>query len=914
VTAWWWGALRAIAPPALAAAVVLGLSGTVEGTAAATGLVCGKTDTLGVDAFDAAGKRSSPTQLSASTAACPIAVGLVAAYGFNEGSGTAVADLSGNGNNGTVSGATWSSAGKYGGALSFNGTSSLVTVPGSASLDLTTGMTLEAWVDPAQLETAWRCVLFKERPADMVYALYASNGTHPNGQIYFGGAEHNVVGTSAVAVDAWTHLAVTFDGSTLELYVNSVLVSSVALSATILKSNDVLHIGGDSVWGEWFAGELDEIRIYNRALAASEIQTDMNTPVGGVNDTTPPTAPSNLTAAGSIGSAQLAWSASTDDVGVSSYNVHRGTVSGFIASAANQIATTTATGYTDGGLAAGTYYYRVTAQDAAGNVSAVSNEAPALATADTTPPSVSITAPAGDSSLSNTVTVTATASDDVGVAGVQFELDGTNLGSEVIAAPYSILWSTSAATNGPHTLTAVARDDSGNITTSAAVSVTVSNAAVVTPVPVPDVSVNGITVGDGFVDASEREVVRTANNVVYVAAADDDPCQGKTGQGVIHIWKGIGAQPGNASVPTSFAEQDPANNPLPAGSGDCTFSSVSGSPVLSSPDIRLDRNGIIHLVYIDESIGSGVVYYQTYSTVTDTWGGRTAIANNGMQYNGLGWPRFGMVALTLDANDVPRVVYCTSGTSNQVVYTDQTSGSWSTPVAVSSGTDEMHVSLVTALDGTLHLAWLDNALATHAVIRYAHYALGAWSAVETVSAGDSLVLANGDNDQGPSIATDLGSLPYVSYLDGTVNGSDNDVRMRYRTATGVWNDDTPPGAAGGPSSPDGTWYTHAPQNYISSAGANFVFLGHDVNISPGGYEYQMGGPANNWSAYATIEPRNLTSTTAGAPGIDGSASVRFDPLRDNNASIVDLLYFDENDGTGGYAHHATVYYKALIIG
>ena len=175
------------------------------------------------------------------------------------------------------------------------------------------------------------------------------------------------------------------------------------------------------------------------------------------------------------------------------------------------------------------------------------------------------------------------------------------------------------------------------------------------------------------------------------------------------------------------------------------------------------------------------------------------------------------------------------------------------------------------------------------------------------------MLSNGDNDQSPSIATDTSSRPHVTYLDGTVNGSDDDVRMRYRNGSGVWTDDTPPGGSGGPSNPNGTWYTHAPQNYVSSTNDDFVFLGHDVNISPGGYEYQVGGPGNNWSAYAAIDPRNSTNTTAGAAGIDGSASVRFDPVRDNNPGIIDLLYFDENDGTGGYAHHATVFYKALII-
>ena len=87
--------------------------------------------------------------------------GLIAAYAFDEGSGTAVADASGSGNNGTVSSTTWAAAGKYGKALSFNGSSSRVTVPDSASLHLTTAMTLEAWVDPTTVNGAWRDVLYK---------------------------------------------------------------------------------------------------------------------------------------------------------------------------------------------------------------------------------------------------------------------------------------------------------------------------------------------------------------------------------------------------------------------------------------------------------------------------------------------------------------------------------------------------------------------------------------------------------------------------------------------------------------------------------------------------------------------------------------------------------------------------------
>ena len=193
------------------------------------------------------------------------------------------------------------------------------------------------------------------------------------------------------------------------------------------------------------------------------------------SDTTPPTAPTNLTATGSVGKASLSWTASTDNVGVTGYNVYRSTTSGFTPSSSNLIGTTTTTSYTDSGLAAGTYYYLVTAHDAAGNPSAPSNQASAAVTADTTPPTVALTAPANGATVSNTVTVSATASDNVAVASVQFTLDGNNLGSPVTTAPYSLSWNTTTATNGTHTLGAIARDTSGNQASATAVAVTVSN-------------------------------------------------------------------------------------------------------------------------------------------------------------------------------------------------------------------------------------------------------------------------------------------------------------------------------------------------------------------------------------------------------------------------------------------------------
>jgi hypothetical protein len=99
-----------------------------------------------------------------------------------------------------------------------------------------------------------------------------------------------------------------------------------------------------------------------------------------------------------------------------------------------------------------------------------------VSNADTTAPTVSITSPSGGSTVSGTITVSASASDDVGVAGVQFLLDESALGSEDTTSPYAVAWDTTTASDGSHTLAAVARDAAGNRTTSAGVTVTVSNA------------------------------------------------------------------------------------------------------------------------------------------------------------------------------------------------------------------------------------------------------------------------------------------------------------------------------------------------------------------------------------------------------------------------------------------------------
>jgi hypothetical protein len=245
-------------------------------TAAANGA-----HTLTALARDGAGNAAPSAAVAGtvSNTAPPPASGLVASYNFDAGSGTTLADVSGHGNNGTIAAGTWSTAGHTAGALSFNGTSTAVTIADSASLRLSGGMTLEAWVDPSALGTIWRTAVMKEQPNNLSWALYANTDTtRPSGHV-FTSAESILKGTAALTLNAWAHLATTYDGTTLRLYVNGTQVATKAVSGAITSAAGNVKIGGNSIWGEWFRGLIDDVRIYNRALSAAEVQTDMSTPV-----------------------------------------------------------------------------------------------------------------------------------------------------------------------------------------------------------------------------------------------------------------------------------------------------------------------------------------------------------------------------------------------------------------------------------------------------------------------------------------------------------------------------------------------------------------------------------------------------------------------------------------------------------
>jgi glucose/arabinose dehydrogenase len=208
--------------------------------------------------------------------------GLVAAYTFGEGAGATAGDASGSGRVGIIGGATWTPNGRFGQGLSFDGIDDWVTVADAAALDLTTGMTIEAWVRPTALG-GWRTVVMKEAAGGLAYSLYADDDTpsRPAGYVNRNNRDVSAPGAGPLPLDTWTHLAVTYGGGFLRLYVNGVQAGSTAVNGNIRTTTDALRIGGNSVWGEYFAGSLDEVRIYNRALTAMEIQAGMDQTLGG---------------------------------------------------------------------------------------------------------------------------------------------------------------------------------------------------------------------------------------------------------------------------------------------------------------------------------------------------------------------------------------------------------------------------------------------------------------------------------------------------------------------------------------------------------------------------------------------------------------------------------------------------------
>ena len=250
------------------------------------------------------------------------------------------------------------------------------------------------------------------------------------------------------------------------------------------KKQTTATIGGlDPAHAYYFA-----VTAYNASGAESTYSNLVSIP-----EATPPTVSLSSPAGNATVSGTVSVTATaTDNVGVTKVEFY---VNNVLQS------TDTSTPYlyswNTASLAAGSYTLMAKAYDAAGNVGQSSNVSVTVLS-DTTAPTVSVTAPAGNAMVSGTVTISASASDNVGVTKVEFYENGVLLSAGNVA-PYSYSWNTKSVANGSYTLTAKAYDAAGNVGQSGIATVLVQNGAVVQPAK----SIRGDINGDGVVDVAD---------------------------------------------------------------------------------------------------------------------------------------------------------------------------------------------------------------------------------------------------------------------------------------------------------------------------------------------------------------------------------------------------------------------------
>jgi hypothetical protein len=241
--------------------------------------------------------------------------GPVAAYSFDEGEGETVEDLTGDGHTATIEGASWSTQGRYGGAMEFDASEEdVLKVPDSPELDFSEEFTLEAWVHPSGEESSWAPIIAKQQGGGKgahryAYWLHESweGANYPAGgfETSTEGQDREAGPSEHLSENHWTHLAITFDGAKLRLYVDGELVKDESTTGMAQLTEGDLQIGGSTEHGDFFNGRIDEVRIYNRALSEQEVRPDV----------TPPTSPKGFSAIledEESGDATLSWNTSSD--------------------------------------------------------------------------------------------------------------------------------------------------------------------------------------------------------------------------------------------------------------------------------------------------------------------------------------------------------------------------------------------------------------------------------------------------------------------------------------------------------------------------------------------------------------------------------------------------------------------------
>ncbi len=211
--------------------------------------------------------------------------GRVGHWKFNEGSGMTAADSSGTGNNGTLTGTPTWSTGKLGQALDFDGHGSgdYVSVPNHSSINFgaSQNFTISAWVKSTEASNSYPAIVHKlANPGgirtswDLVMDSVSSY--KPMFEVWVSNVFYQVTGPTPINDGAWHHVVGMRQGSTIFLYQDGVFAGSLSASSASLAHTQPLRIGADDTGDSEMDGQIDDVRIYNRALSLSEITAIYN--------------------------------------------------------------------------------------------------------------------------------------------------------------------------------------------------------------------------------------------------------------------------------------------------------------------------------------------------------------------------------------------------------------------------------------------------------------------------------------------------------------------------------------------------------------------------------------------------------------------------------------------------------------
>ena len=254
------------------------------------------------DSTNAVAESSETNNCLASTTtinvSSPSVAGLVAAYGFNETSGTTSVDASGTGNNGTLTNGAVFAGGKNGNGLSLDGVNDYFEAPETASIDIRGTITISAWINRrTQLTNGQeQTIARKDEGGGYLYHFRQGNlGNDPNNDLLVytpgAGASHHTAANLSLGINTWHYAAVTYDADTdrVKIYLDGqeVLNEEDTVSGGYSSGSGALTIGSLRGTANFHDGSIDDVRIYNRALTQAEIQADMNTAVGGASNTAP---------------------------------------------------------------------------------------------------------------------------------------------------------------------------------------------------------------------------------------------------------------------------------------------------------------------------------------------------------------------------------------------------------------------------------------------------------------------------------------------------------------------------------------------------------------------------------------------------------------------------------------------------